>query len=144
MAEFDPSSASAESVQKKLEKADEAERQRILSAELAGKKRKTVLEPYGIDSDARTDGAGRVLYPWEVEAKDEVRPVQVDETPEERKAREAQREFDAQVEAAAPTGFDEQGGDTAGGVGVAAGGVATAGGTGGGTTTTGTAGGTTL
>ena len=135
MAEFDPSTASVEAVQKKLEKADEAERQRILNAERGGKNRKTILEPYGIDPDARVDATGRVLYPWEVAPEDEVRPVEVEETEEERKAREAQAEWDAKVEAAAPTGFDEQQGGTAGGVGVADAGVAGAPAAGGSTTT---------
>lgn len=139
MAEFDPNTASVEDVLKKLDKADEAERQRILRAEQGGKSRKTILEPYGIDPDARVDAAGRVLYPWEVDPEDAVVMVEPEEDDEARAAREAQAKFDEQVAAAAP-GVDEQGGGTAAGVGVAATGVAGATGptgTGTGGTTTG-------
>jgi len=133
MPEFDPSDASVDEVLKKLDKADEAERQRILGAERAGKKRKTILEPYGIDSDARTDSAGRVLYPWEVDPEDAVVMVEPEEDAEARAAREAQLDFDKQVAAAAPV-VDEQSGGTAAGVGVADAGVAGPSGTGGATT----------
>jgi hypothetical protein len=138
MAEFDPSTAKVDEVLKKLEKADEPERQRILNAERAGQARKTILEEYGIDPDARVDGSGRTLYPWEVKAEDEVRRVEVEETDEQRQAREAQAEYDRQVAAARPQ-IDEQGG----GAPLGAPGVAgtTAAGATGGTTAPGTAGG---
>lgn len=123
MAEFDPGTANVDEVLKKLEKADEQERQRILAAEKKGKARSTVLNAYGMDPDERTDAHGRTLYPWEVEAKDEVRPVQVRETAQARRAREAQAEFDAKVEKAAPS-LDEQKGGTPAGVGTPAAGVA--------------------
>ena len=121
MAEFDPSTANVDEVLKKLEKASDLERQRILTAERGGKARRSILEEYGIDPDQRADGAGRVLYPWEVAPEDHVVPVQVDETDEARAAREAQAEFDAKVAAAAESntpGGDEQQGATAPGVGV--------------------------
>lgn len=121
MAEFDPSNAGVDDVLKKLERADETERQRILNAERAGKSRKTVLEAYGIDPDSRVDATGRVLYPWEVSPEDVVVMVEPDESDEAREAREAQAEFDAKVAAA---GGDEQGGVTAAGTGVASAGVA--------------------
>lgn len=117
MAEFDPSNASVDQVLAKLEKADAEEQQRILNIERTGKKRVTILEPYGIDPSERVDADGRVLYPWEVDPADEVRPVQVEETKEQKDARIAQLEFDEKVAAAAPGG-DEQGGVTAAGVGV--------------------------
>lgn len=133
MAEFDPSTANVDEVLKKLEKAGSQERQRILAAERGGKARVSVLEPYGIDPDERADAVGRVLYPWEVSPEDHVVPVQVEETDEERAAREAKAEFDSKVEAVAQAniaGGDEQQGGTAAGVGVApAAGTATAGGT---------------
>lgn len=118
MAEFDPSSANVDEVLKKLEKADDNERQRILAAERKGKARVSVLEAYGVDPDERTDESGRVLYPWEVSPEEHVQPVVVDESQEARQAREAQAEFDQQVEKAAP---DEQGGGTAPGVGATGG-----------------------
>ena len=127
MAEFDPSTANVDEVLKKLEKADDEERQRILDAERGGKARKSILEEYGIDPDVRVDAAGRALYPWEVAPEDEVRAVTVDESDEEREAREAQAEFDRKVAAAAPA-VDEQGGGTPLGAGTAPA-PATAGGT---------------
>lgn len=110
MAEFDPSQKSVDEVLKYLSTATKTERNRVLAAETAGKKRKTVLEEYGIDPDARFDASGRQLYPWEV-APDEAIAVEVEETDEARKAREAQAELDATV-AATP-----QGGGAAGGGG---------------------------
>lgn len=118
MAEFDPSTANVDEVLKKLDKADDDERQRILDAERKGKARVSILEEYGIDPNERTDASGRVLYPWEVSPEDQVHPVEVDETDEQRKAREAQAEFDAKAEAAAPRADEQQGG-TAAGVGAA-------------------------
>src|SRR5690606_37477901 len=109
MAEFDPSAANVDEVLKKLEKADDKERERILAAERGGKARKSVLEEYGIDPDARTDAAGRVLYPWEVSPDAAVKRVEVEESDEERKARERQAELDRKVAAARPA-VDEQGG----------------------------------
>lgn len=144
MAEFDPSTAGVDEVLKKLEKANDQERQRILAAERAGKARVTILEEYGIDPDERADAAGRVLYPWEVAPEDQVVPVEVDETDEARAAREAQAEFDDKVAAAAQSntpGGDEQQGSTAPGVGVT-GSPAPGAATTGGTTTTTTTGGT--
>lgn len=109
MAEFDPNNANVEDVLKKLEKADEKERERILNAERAGKARKSILEPYDVDPEARVDASGRVLYPWEVAPEEAVVRVAVEETDEQRAAREAQTEYDAQVAAARPA-VDEQGG----------------------------------
>lgn len=109
MAEFDPSTAKVDEVLKKLEKADEQERTRILNAERAGQARKTILEEYGIDPDARVDSAGRTLYPWEVKPEEEVRRIEVEETDEQRKAREAKAEYDRKVADARPQ-TDEQGG----------------------------------
>jgi len=122
MAEFDPSTATVDEVLKKLEKADAEERDRILNAERAGKARVTILEPHGIDPDARVDVSGRVLYPWEVAPEEQTFAVQVDETPEARKAREAQIEFDEKTASATQSnapGGDEQQGGTAPGVGTA-------------------------
>jgi len=68
-----------------------------------------------IDPVERTDADGRVLYPWEVSPEAQVVPVQVDEAPEARAAREAQAEYDDQAQAAAQIDVavsDEQG-DTA-------------------------------
>lgn len=109
MAEFDPSTANVDDVLKKLDKADEQERTRILNAERSGKARKSVLEPYGIDPDARVDAEGRSLYPWEVSPEEAVQRVVVEESDEERTAREARAEYDEQVAAARPQ-VDEQGG----------------------------------
>lgn len=109
MAEFDPSTANVDDVLKKLDKADEQERQRILKAERSGKNRKSVLEPYGVDPDQRADAEGRALYPWEVSPDEAVQRVVVEETEEERKAREAQAAYDEKVAAARPQ-VDEQGG----------------------------------
>jgi hypothetical protein len=142
MAEFDPSTATVDEVLKKLEKANDQERQRILNAERGGKARVTILEEYGIDPDQRADAAGRALYPWEVAPADHVVPVQVDETAEMRKAREAQAEFDAKVAKAAErniAGGDEQQGGTAPGVGAT--GSPAPGAAGGATPTTATTGG---
>lgn len=137
MAEFDPSAANVDEVLKKLEKADEQERTRILNAERKGKARTTILDAYNVDPDERTDASGRVLYPWEMEPANHVHHVQVEETEEQRKEREARAEFDARVERSAPTGVDEQQGGTAAGVGVSAPAVAPAAG---GAPATGTAG----
>lgn len=112
--EFDPSEKGVDDVLKHLGKADREERDRVLAAEKSGKKRKTILEKYGIDADARYDATGRQLYPWEVTGDDMAdagqHPV---ETDEQRKAREAQAEFDTTV-AATP-----QGGTSPAGSGVA-------------------------
>lgn len=116
MAEYDPSDHKVDEVNKKLEKASPDERAAILRKEQAGQARKTILEPWGLDPDARVDASGRTLYPWEVDPAEQVLAVEVDETDEEREAREAQAEFDAAAEAAAPV-LDEQGGVTAPGVG---------------------------
>jgi hypothetical protein len=138
MAEYDPSNDDVDTVLKKLGKAKAQEQKQILAAERAGKARKGILEPYGIDPDERVDATGRVLYPWEANPVDQ--QVEVEESPEARKAREAQAEVDQQVAAAAAANAgDEQGGVTAAGVGTAAAGVATAPATG---STTGTTGGT--
>ena len=110
MAQFDPTHSDVDTVLKKLDKADADERSRILAAEVNGKKRKTVLEKYGIDADARYDASGRKLYPWEVTGRDmadaERHPV---ETDEQREAREAQAKLDESVAAT-----DQLGGDPAG------------------------------
>lgn len=95
--DFKPEEHSVDEVKKRLEKADQEEREQILNAELQGKARKTVLEPHGVDPDERRDAAGRVLNPWEVDPADQVTPVVVDETDEQRAAREAQAEQDAQA-----------------------------------------------
>lgn len=98
MAQFDPSEKDVDSVLKHLAGADKAERDRVLAAEAGpdGKRRKTVLEKYGIDADARYDATGRKLYPWEVTGKDMADAGQEPEESEEaRKAREAQAELDA-------------------------------------------------
>lgn len=122
--DFDPNENTVDEVVKHLEKADEDERARVVAAERKGKNRKGVLEAAGVDANQRTDATGRVLYPWEVDPEDQVRPVQVEETDEARQAREAQLEVDQQV-------AGSQGGVTPAGSGSAAGGVA---GTGAGTT----------
>ena len=126
MAEFDPSNENVDAVLKKLEKADEQERTRILNAERSGKARKSVLEEYGVDPDARADADGRVLYPWEVKPEEAVQRVVVEETDEDRKMRETQAEYDRQVAGDRPA-IDEQGGgsplgaaDTTGSAGVGA------------------------
>lgn len=140
MAEFDPSSATVPEVLKKLEKADDAERDRILSAEIGGKQRSTILSEYGIDSDTRMDASGRTLYPWEVAPTEQVQQVVVEESEEARKYREGQQALQEAAEKAQPT-VDEQGGVTPAGTGVT-GSPAPGTGTGGGTTTD--VGGTTL
>jgi len=72
--DFDPGEKSVDAVNEQLESADDEERERILSAELAGKRRKTILEPAGVDSDERREGTRR-LNPWEVEPKDQAGPA---------------------------------------------------------------------
>ena len=132
MAQFDPSSAGVDAVLEKLEKADAEERQRILAAEVSGKKRKTVLEAYGIDPDARYDESGRQLYPWEVTGKDMADADRhPQETEEQRQAREDQLAYDQKV-------ATEQLGSSPAGTGTApaAGTTGGAGGTGGTTTAT--------
>lgn len=129
MAEFNPSDAGVEDVLKKLDKADEEERQRILTAERNGKKRKTILEAYGVDPDERVDSTGRTLYPWEVAPEEQTFAVEVEEDDEARKAREAQAEQDQKVAAAT-----DQGGSNPAGTGVAPAGGTTAAGTTGGAT----------
>lgn len=98
MAQFDPTHADVDTVLKKLDKADADERSRILAAEAGGKKRKTILEKYGIDSDARFDPSGRQLYPWEVTG-DQLADAgrEPTETDEQRAAREAQAAYDEKV-----------------------------------------------
>jgi len=141
MAQFDPSEKGVDEVLKRLDRADREERDRILAAEAGegGKRRKTILEKYGIDPDARFDATGRQLYPWEVTGADmadaDRHPT---ETDAQRKAREAQAEQDATV-ASTP-----QLGSSPAGSGVAPAADAGTAGTTGGTTTatpaTGTAG----
>lgn len=114
---FDPNTASVDEVKAKLEKANDTERQRILTAEQTGKRRKTILEPFGIDADARVDGAGRALYPWEVAPGEHVVAVPIDDSPEVMEARKKQAEYDEMI-AAAQAG--DQGGSTAPGVGTPA------------------------
>lgn len=98
MAQFDPSKEDVDTVLKHLSKADAEERDRVLTAEKGGKKRKTVLEKYGIDPDARYDASGRQLYPWEVTGEDMAdADRQPAESEEQRKLREAQAEHDATV-----------------------------------------------
>lgn len=141
MAQFDPSDASVDEVQAKLEKAKPEERDRILAAERSGKARKTILEPYGIDPNERVDDTGRVLYPWEVTGDQMADADQhPEETDEQRKAREAQAEQDAKA-AAAHGSTGDQGGVTPAGSGTATGGAGAAATTGG--TATGTTGTTT-
>lgn len=125
MAQFDPSEKGVEDVLKHLEKSDKTERDRVLAAEVGGKKRKTVLEPYGIDPDARYDGSGRQLYPWEVDA-DKMADADrhPEETDEERKAREAQNEYDASVASTPQLGSTGGTGSTTA-AGAATGGTAT-------------------
>lgn len=101
---FDPNDANLDEVLAKLEKADDQERNRILALEQQGKRRKTILEEYGIDPDQRVDSTGRVLYPWEVDADQQVRVRQPEEDAEARKARELQAEQDQRVAAASPQG----------------------------------------
>lgn len=100
MAQFDPSDESVATVLEELESVDRTERNRILTAEKTGKKRKTVLEPYGIDADANYDPSGRTLYPWEVsgnlKADAGLEPV---ETDEQRRLREAEQEAQLKAEA---------------------------------------------
>lgn len=115
MAEFDPSTKSVDEVNAKLEKASESERTAILKAEQGGKARKTILEPYGIDPDARVDASGRELYPWEMDPKDHAYQVQVEETDEQREWRENKAKEDEAVAAATAA----QPAATAAGVGVA-------------------------
>jgi hypothetical protein len=100
MSQYDPSTKSVDEVLKKLEGADPVEQQAILNAERAGKARKTVLEPYGIDPDARVDSTGRELYPWEVNPSDHVYQVEVEETDEQREYREAKAKEDEAIAAA--------------------------------------------
>jgi hypothetical protein len=100
MSQFDPSTKSVDEVLKKLEGADPVEQQAILNAERGGKKRVTILEPYGIDPDARVDSAGRELYPWEVDPADHVFQVEAEETDEQREYREAKAAEDEAIAAA--------------------------------------------
>lgn len=139
---YDPSSHSVDEVLAKLEKSSESDRSDILKAELGGKARKTVLEPYGIDPDTRIDGSGRSLYPWEVAPEEHVYHVQVDDDPEVEKARKLQQEQDELIAAAQANQGGDQGGATAPGSGTPAASGTTApvdAGVGAGTTGTGTA-----
>jgi len=98
MAKFDPSENSVEEVLEKLERVGGSERDRILAEERAGKNRKTILEPYGIDPAERVDPTGRTLYPWEVTGDDMADANRVlTESDEARAAREAQLEQDQLV-----------------------------------------------
>lgn len=140
MAQFDPSTEDVETVLKKLDKADKAEQRRILTAEASGKSRKTILEPYGIDPNARFDATGRQLYPWEVTGKDMAdadRNPEAEETDEARAAREAQIAVDEAIAAGTP---DMPTGSTPAGSGTAPA-APRPGPTGGGTTTATTSGG---
>lgn len=64
--EFDPAEHKAAEVVAELEDASEGEKQQIVAAEVAGKKRKSVLAAAGVDPDVRMDASGRVLSAWEV------------------------------------------------------------------------------
>lgn len=123
MAEFNPTEQSAAEVQKHLEKSDADEVQRVLAAELAGKKRKTVLEAWGVDPNERRDATGRVLNPWEVSPADQIVQVVIDESDEDRRLREAQNEADAATATAqggtTPGAVTTGGGDAALGGGLA-------------------------
>lgn len=137
---YDPSNYSVDEVNTKLEKASDTERQAILKAEQGGKARKTILEPNGIDADARVDAAGRSLYPWEVNPEDHTYHVTVDDDPEVEKARKLQQERDELIAAAQASQGGDQGGTTAPGSGTPAASATTAGAAGtGGPTGTGTA-----
>lgn len=63
---FDPDKHTVNEVVEELEAASPEEHNRIVAEELAGKKRKTVLEAAGADPNERRDASGRVLHPWEV------------------------------------------------------------------------------
>lgn len=117
---YDPSEHDVAEVNAKLEKASDSERQAILRAEQGGKKRKTILEPNGLDADARVDDSGRTLYPWEVSPEDHVYAVTVDEDPEALKARKLLAERDELIAAAQGGQGGDQGGTTAPGSGTPA------------------------
>lgn len=149
MAQFDPADEDLEATLKHLADADKAERDRVLALEVVGKKRKTVLEKYGIDPDARYDASGRLLYPWEAvgEQKADFGREEPEEDEEARKIREAQLEQDQLVAASSlGSGTSAPGSGTAPAAQGAGGGttgstVATAAGGAGGTTGAGSAGG---
>lgn len=119
MTDFDPSNANKDEVLEKLEAADEQERKRILTAERSGKKRKSILEAYGVDPDERVDANGDALYPWEVDPSDQVVAVQVDETEEQTRARQQRAEADEAAATEQPAG-DPAGTGSAPGAGTAA------------------------
>lgn len=104
MAQFNPDDEGVEATLAHLKKADKAERERVLALEVAGKKRKTVLEAYGIDPDARYDASGRLLYPWEAvgEQKADFGREEPEEDEEVKAVREAQLEQDELVAAGSP------------------------------------------
>lgn len=66
VADFDPADHTADQVIDQLEEATPDEKDRIVSAELAGKKRKSVLAAADVDPSERRDASGRVLNGWEV------------------------------------------------------------------------------
>lgn len=67
--DFDPEEHTASEVIEELADATPEVRDRIAAEELAGKKRKTVLEAAGADPEERRDASGRVLNPWETAPK---------------------------------------------------------------------------
>lgn len=106
---YDPTHSNVDDVLKKLDKADDEERERILNIERNGKARVGILSAYGIDPAERVDPTGRVLYPWEVSPENQVVMVVVEETPEQQEAREQQAELDQQdpQPAVTPAGVGE-------------------------------------
>lgn len=71
MTEYNPEEKAAPEVVADLEEMSQDERQAVAAAERQGKRRKSVLEAAGVDPDARTDAAGRVLNDWEVSPEDQ-------------------------------------------------------------------------
>lgn len=116
---YDPNNYSVDEVNAKLEKASASERDAILKAEQGGKKRKGILEPAGLDPEARVDASGRSLYPWETSPDEHVYAVVVDDDPEVEAARKAQQEQDELIAAAQGGQGGDQGGVTGPGVGTA-------------------------
>lgn len=71
MTDFNPDDHTAPEVVEELKDATEEEKAAIVSAEMAGKNRSSVLKAADVDPNERRDASGRVLMDHEVAPQDQ-------------------------------------------------------------------------